>query len=397
MLIEKILFNVVAFSLFIIIFLKMIKRNDTSYISILSLQFIGIAINFIALILNLTTRGIVKLILYILCILLPIAIIIMEKKNFLLSELIYISIAKWKIMTNKPDEARKYLIQLVSKIRCSYHGHKMLADIYEKEGKKEQAIEELMRTSELRPKEYQIHYKISELFYQIGKKDVAIEMLQDLVHKKPDYEEATNLLGNILYEQERYKEAISVYLDALQYHPTSYDIYYNLGMVYTMVNDFQKAKEYYEKAAMLNQLLYHAKLNLGQIALLYGDLAEAEAFFMESLQGKETETGSYYYLALVSILKGEKDKAIQYMNIAVEEEPELYEKVQKETVFLSIRKKVKRVPKLEKKKELISEKEIKVEKHLEETYRLVGNLNNIDLKAMQKIKQRNKLEKDREL
>ncbi len=38
MIIERIIFNVVAFALFVIIFLKMIYRNDTNYTYILTAQ-----------------------------------------------------------------------------------------------------------------------------------------------------------------------------------------------------------------------------------------------------------------------------------------------------------------------------------------------------------------------
>lgn len=38
MLIEKIVFNIIAFSLFIYILFKMIKKNDTSYLSLLLIQ-----------------------------------------------------------------------------------------------------------------------------------------------------------------------------------------------------------------------------------------------------------------------------------------------------------------------------------------------------------------------
>lgn len=38
MIIERIIFNVVAFALFVIIFLKMIYRNDTNYTYILATQ-----------------------------------------------------------------------------------------------------------------------------------------------------------------------------------------------------------------------------------------------------------------------------------------------------------------------------------------------------------------------
>ena len=48
--IEKIIFNLLAFAIFIVIFGRFIKKNDTSYVYVLGLEFIGIAMNFIELI-----------------------------------------------------------------------------------------------------------------------------------------------------------------------------------------------------------------------------------------------------------------------------------------------------------------------------------------------------------
>lgn len=56
MLAQKIIFNVLAFSLFIIMFFKMIKKNDTNYVIILCMQALGIAINFIEIIFLLDIR-----------------------------------------------------------------------------------------------------------------------------------------------------------------------------------------------------------------------------------------------------------------------------------------------------------------------------------------------------
>ena len=58
MLIEKLIFNMLAFSLFIIIFAKLIKRNDTNYIIILGIEVVGIAINFIEIIIRNNIRNI---------------------------------------------------------------------------------------------------------------------------------------------------------------------------------------------------------------------------------------------------------------------------------------------------------------------------------------------------
>lgn len=59
--IEKILFNVIAFSLFINIFLlKLVKKNDTTYLYIIIIEAIGIAINFISILFDIWNRHIYK-------------------------------------------------------------------------------------------------------------------------------------------------------------------------------------------------------------------------------------------------------------------------------------------------------------------------------------------------
>ena len=50
--IEKILFNVLAFAIFISIFWKLIKRNDTTYVYILILEFLGIGARFVSILNN---------------------------------------------------------------------------------------------------------------------------------------------------------------------------------------------------------------------------------------------------------------------------------------------------------------------------------------------------------
>lgn len=58
MLIEKLIFNMIAFSLFIIIFAKLIKRNDTTYVIMLGIEALGIAVNFIEIIIRSNIRNI---------------------------------------------------------------------------------------------------------------------------------------------------------------------------------------------------------------------------------------------------------------------------------------------------------------------------------------------------
>jgi len=381
--IEKILFAMIAFILFIIMFFKIIQKNDTNYVYILVVQALGIITQFIGMLFNLKIPSILLIFCYIFSIVLPILILLIEKKGLNFSELIcfiYTTISK------DNDKNKKIIMQLIEKYPNSYYAHKMLAEIYEKEENYSIAAEEYMRALDGNRNDYNLYYKIANSLNNINKQEEAIKTLNTLLKEKPDYYEASLLLIDILYEKENFKEAVTVCREALRYKPVDYELYYNLGMLYTRLNDFQNAKEYYEKAAKLNTLLYNVKYDLAQIALIYNELEEAEEYFMECINGECLEDGSYYYLAYIEMLKGNKDKAINYLNIAVEENKKYYEKAKKEIVFKLIINYINKPTNDKEKISKITTKEEKTILHLENTYELVGNLNNNDKKIIKKIK-----------
>lgn len=404
---EKIIFNVLAFTLFILIFLKLVRKNDTSYVYLLVLQFIGIVINFLELSIGKSFGAIAKLIMYILSVILPIFFIWLEyAKKIDFAEIFYLLISRIAVLMGKDEIAKKYLLQLVDKYPNSYKGHKMLAEIYERNEKYELALEEYDKVYELNPKDENIYLRIGKLYGNVGREKEAIEIFSDLLKKKPDYYEASMILADIYNSRQEYKEAVQVYMAALKYRPADYDLYYNLGMTYTMINDFAKAKECYEKAAQINSDLYHARYSLGQLNLLYGDLDEAEKYFMECIDAEEVSAGAYYYLARIAMIKGETEKAKNYANIAIEENPTIYEKMAEENIFMPIidvvnKPKINIENKKKSKKRSLSKKEILIDLHLDSTCKLVGKLNNNDIEMIENVKrnkeQEIKEEQDRQI
>ena len=390
--VEKIIFNLLAFAIFIIVFGRFIKKNDTSYIYILVLEFIGIVINFIELLSNVTFNIFFKIIMYILAIVIPGIILLAEYKTKIdFPEMLNIILAKIALHSGNTEKAKDYLFKLINKYPESYIGHKTLAEVYEKEEKYSVAVDEYIRATEINNKDIKLNYNIARLLSKTERSEEAITVLQDILKKNPEYYDATNLLGEVLCANERYKEAINVYMNALRYNPGNYDLYYNLGIVFTMTNDFQRAKEFYEKAAQINSLLYNAKLSIGQIALIAGDLDEAEQYFKESLKGEDVEAGSYYYLSQVAMLKGDKEKATNYMNIAVELDPKIYNKAQKENVFTPIKSEIRKPEKEkneQKRRTKLLLKERRALNHLSKTCSLINSLNNDDLKMMKNLKEK---------
>lgn len=384
--VEKIFFNVIAFTLFILMFFKLVKKNDTNYVYLLIAQFIGIALSFFELVTGIKLNIAFKLLMYVLSIIIPIVVLFIEyKKNISFSEMLIVCLMPLLKVLNKKETIQKYLETSIEKNPESVTLHKLLAGIYEDLKKEELAIEEYEKIISLENYEQDIYIKLGKLYGKNNRQDEAKEIFANILRKQPDCYEASMEFADILYNEESYKEAIQIYNAALRYRPADYELYYDLGMAYTMLNDFQKAKENYEKAAQINSDLHKAKYTLGQLALIYGDLDEAKNFLEECINDEEVEAGAYFYLARISIIKGELDKAINYINIAVEEDTEVYEKVQNDNIFVTIKDKIKK-PDIENAKEANKTKrEIDVEKHLYSTCKLVGKLNNNDLQMIENV------------
>ncbi|MBO4816109.1 MAG: hypothetical protein J5507_04220 [Clostridia bacterium] len=193
--IGKIILSVICFLLFTYVFIfKLIKKNDTTYLAILIMQAIGILLNFIQIIFHILEGLVFNLIIYIFCIIIPIVVLAIEGKGINSSEKLSIFISKLLLFTGNTKKAKEILIKLVSKYDKSYSGHKMLAEVYEKEGGMRKAIDEYIKVLDIKGDDYKSYFKISKLLNDLERKDEAIEMLGILVKKRPELSEANEML-----------------------------------------------------------------------------------------------------------------------------------------------------------------------------------------------------------
>lgn len=371
----KIILTVTSFVLFIYILLfKMIKKNDTTYLVILVSQAIGILINLLQITLNILQATPFDILIYLLCIIIPVLVSLLELKKINVSEIINLSMAQIYIWAKNDKKSKEFLVNTLTKYRDSYRGHKMLAQIYEHEGGMRKAIDEYVKVIEINNKDYKSYYKISILLKDLGKKDETIEMLNNLLSVKPDIYEAVKMLGDLYLEKEEYKKVIKVYTKALKYNKENYEIYYNLAIAYSMINDFETARKCYEKTVELNDEYYRAYYKLGQIALLYRDFDTAEQNFSKSIYN-EKEAKSYIELAKINIIKNRKEKAIVYLNNAIKIDTNYYDIIKKEPMFFAIKNSLEKPEKETKSEYKEDELEEKIENYLSNTYELVQVLN----------------------
>lgn len=407
MIIEEVLFVIIAFAIFVYMFLKMMRMNDISYIIVLVLETVGILLNFLEVLFGVKLNALMIMLKYILSILLPIIIIIIEARGKTLAEIYNILLVKYLMKFDNNKKAKKILLELASKYPENYDAHRLLAQIYENEGGMRKAIDEYVQAVDLNKQDYDSYYRVAYLLNSLDRKDEASQMLFSLLNKKPDYYEATILLGDLLIAKEQYKEAERVYQDALRFNPVSYDLNYNLGIVYTMLNDFQNAKLFYEKAAEINALSFNSKYSLAEIELIFKNLEEAEKRFLEVIEDEELSADAYYELSKIALIRGDHDSAIKYANIAIDEDAKkIVQKVKNDPIFIPIIAKIsipfnldhktEEAKEKDKKAKKLSKKEIKAKEHLEETFSITRNLSYNDLKTFKKYRGDKPPSKDKE-
>lgn len=367
---NNVIFILIAITIFIYTFAKLIKENNTNYVYLLVMEFVGIIVDFIALVSNNNLNAFIYAIMYLISIIIPIILFALEKNNIYLDELIGLS----KLNKN-PENAKQILLKNIEKYPNSYNSHKYLAEYYEKHNELEKAEDEYLKLINIKPNDYESYCKLSTILHTEKKEVDAKYILKELLRIKPDYTEGSKILGNILYENEEFKEAILVFNEALKYNPTEYDLYYFIGMTYTRLNDFQNAKEYYTKAAKINSYQDVANLNLGQICLIFGEYDEAEKYFYEEIGSEDeiVQANAYLYLAKIKLIKNNINSAITYANLAVEIEPKIITKIENDYTLSILLGKIKQAS-VKQIKTKLTKKEKEIIDHLGKTYNVVETL-----------------------
>ena len=171
---QIIIYIVLVIALFIYTFMKLVKDNNSNYVYMLALEFIGIIIDFI-FILNGTSPNFGLLVfMYVISVMIPIICFALEMKGIHIDELISILSTK-----NNKEKLKNNLLKNIEKYPNSFMSHKMLAKYYEENNEKEKAEDEYLNVISINPKDYDTYCKLSQIFHENKKDDEAIHLLQD--------------------------------------------------------------------------------------------------------------------------------------------------------------------------------------------------------------------------
>lgn len=146
-----------------------------------------------------------------------------------------------------------------------------------------QAFVSFQKAIQLNPRHKNAHYSLAHLYTKQGKFQQAEQELREVLAIDPEYSEAHNYLGQVLEAQGRWREAVEEYRQALRnpLYATPDIALYRLGRALAHEGDLEGAMQALEDALRVNppsQPLGPVQLELGRVYLRLGyDVKAREA------------------------------------------------------------------------------------------------------------------------
>jgi tetratricopeptide (TPR) repeat protein len=141
----------------------------------------------------------------------------------------------------------------LAKLPTSPESHELLAESYQRSGRRLDAIAEWKKALALEPENARVRGRLAESLYRAREYGEAESLLKPLVASYPENADWQYLLGSVFCQEKRDKEALPHLLEAARLEPNFLPVWENLGLAYLDVNQPEKAVECLEKARPLDQ------------------------------------------------------------------------------------------------------------------------------------------------
>ena len=192
----------------------------------------------------------------------------------------------------RTDDAIRELLTAIEVDPAYGQSHNNLAIIYDREGRTDDAIRQYVLAIQINPKDEESHYNLGVAYDKKGLTDDAIRELLTAIQINPDYGQARNNLGIIYARMGRTEESIREFLTVKSIAPDSIKAYNNLGIVYGREGRTEEAIHEFLAAIQIDPDYADAHYNLGITYKKQGRFEEAMKEFQTVLRLKPDHAGA---------------------------------------------------------------------------------------------------------
>ncbi|MGI8990550.1 MAG: tetratricopeptide repeat protein [Bryobacteraceae bacterium] len=177
-------------------------------------------------------------------------------------------------------------------------------------GKRQEALQELQRATELMPRDTEAFYYLGRLYFEADNAPAALTAFQKAVELDPSNVRARNNMGQSYEAMGRLLDAERSYLRAIEVEKgqakKSGWPSYNLGLLYFNSGRSDRAVSCFREALASNPGFSEAKIKL---AALLSDENEARGLLEEAVRSDPQNAEAHYRLALLLTKSGMRDEA----------------------------------------------------------------------------------------
>ena len=172
------------------------------------------------------------------------------------------------------------------------------AELYEKAGRREEAIGLLEKAVAGRPSDTDLTVGLSRMYRRMGVPDKAEAVLKARLEAGPKDFAADLALAFLHVEQKQYAAAIAEYSRLVEYGPADPSVLNNLAWLYQRQGEIAKARELAQRAFAISPRDPYVDDTLGWILLRQGDAAKAIAYLGAANLSAPRNPDIQYHLAV---------------------------------------------------------------------------------------------------
>lgn len=185
---------------------------------------------------------------------------------------------------NRLDDAVRKLRELVRLNDRAYDLHQLLGEVYERQGRREEALGEFEMAALLNPAAAAPHLSAAELLLAAGKPDQARTRLEAAIKVDPSSFDVSLVSGRVLEAEGRSAEALAAYARAVSLNPANPRARMLLVGIASRVGRLELAEQQLQQLLTMGYQPSRTHFALGRIAQLGGRLDVAERHYRESLR-----------------------------------------------------------------------------------------------------------------
>jgi len=193
-----------------------------------------------------------------------------------------------------------------------------IAQAYWSEGDRQRGREHFLAELRVNPGQIDVILDFGLFLLEAGDIESAKEKFNRILEIKPDFAPALFYLGEITFDNAQYEQAVKLFNQALQEDDMLTGPRFRLAQYALMRGERQKARNYLVSEVKLAPEDANTWVSMGSMFLRIGDTDYAAHCLMRAVDIDCANADAYYYLGLVSAIRGRFENAVDFFDQTLE-------------------------------------------------------------------------------